>query len=294
MKHAFLVLLLLTPSATIAQEPPDPRGPIVNPGMEPRVTAEGVFAAGYRFAPSKDAGLWPAPWIWLDPPAGAGEAIAATFRKTVMLPATPTSVRARISADIVYRLWVNGQLVSRGPADPGNDYSPRTRWWHQWLYDVHNLTLRQSGPRSQARMVGARKKWWPMAPAFTQRHTLSRRRCAQRRSVDGSGERDGSLQCGAACSTEIPAATLSQACCRQRKLKGAEGTSQPGNTGKVLLHGRQNPRRTQMRSCWSSWASRSRRPWPMIVWSRQTGHCLGRRSKGITPGRCCLSPLAVR
>src|ERR1017187_3134467 len=39
MKHAFLVLLLLTPSATIAQEPPDPRGPIVNPGMEPRVTA---------------------------------------------------------------------------------------------------------------------------------------------------------------------------------------------------------------------------------------------------------------
>ena len=67
MKHAFLVLLLLTPSATIAQEPPDPRGPIVNPGMEPRVTAEGVFAAGYRFAPSKDAGLWQAPWIWLDP-----------------------------------------------------------------------------------------------------------------------------------------------------------------------------------------------------------------------------------
>jgi hypothetical protein len=61
MKHAFLVLLLLTPSATIAQEPPDSRGPIVNPGMEPRVTAEGVFAAGYRFAPSKDAGLWQAP-----------------------------------------------------------------------------------------------------------------------------------------------------------------------------------------------------------------------------------------
>src|SRR5450759_4015055 len=57
-----------------------------------------------------------------------------------------------------------------------------------------------------------------LAPAFTQRHTLSRRRCAQRRRVDGSGERDGSLQCGAACSTETPAAMLSQACCRQRKL----------------------------------------------------------------------------
>jgi hypothetical protein len=30
------------------------------------------------------------------------------------------------------------------------------------------------------------------------------------------------------------------------------------------------------------------------VWSRQTGHHRGRRPKGITPGRCCLSPLAMR
>ena len=86
-------------------------------------------------------------------------------------------------------------------------------------------------------MVGDRKNRAGMAKAFTQQHTLSRRRCAHRRSVDGSGERDGSLQCGAACSTEIPAATLSQACCRQRKVKGAEGTSQPAKIVKVLLHG---------------------------------------------------------
>jgi hypothetical protein len=37
----------------------------------------------------------------------------------------------------------------------------------------------------------------------------------------------------------------------------------------VFPHGRQIPRRTQMRSCWSSWAWRSRRPWPMIVSSWQ-------------------------
>jgi hypothetical protein len=55
--------------------------------------------------------------------------------------------------------------------------------------------------------------------------------------VDGSGERDGSLQWGAACSTESPAAMHSQACCRHRKLKGAEGTSQSGKTVKVFLHG---------------------------------------------------------
>jgi hypothetical protein len=57
----------------------------------------------------------------------------------------------------------------------------------------------------------------------------------------------------------------SQACCRQYKLKGAEGASQSGKMVKVLLQGRQNPRRTQMRSWRSSWAWRSRRPWPMIV-----------------------------
>jgi len=76
-----------------------------------------------------------------------------------------------------------------------------------------------------------------MAPAVSQDHTLSRRRRAHRRRVDGSGERDGSLQCGAACSTEAPAAMLSQACRRQRKLKGAEGNSQSGKIVKVFPHG---------------------------------------------------------
>jgi hypothetical protein len=60
---------------------------------------------------------------------------------------------------------------------------------------------------------------------------------AHRRKVDGSGERDGSLQCGAACSTGSPAAMLSQACCRQCKLKGAEGASQSGKIVKVFPHG---------------------------------------------------------
>src|ERR1019366_4537217 len=145
--------------------------------------------------------------------------------------------------------------------------------------------IRQTIPKSQATMVDARKKCSPtMTPAFTQQHTLSRRRCAHRRRVDGSGECDGSLQCGAACSTVAPAAMFSQACCRQRKVKGAEGASQSGKIVKVLWHGRHIPRRAQMRSWRSSWAWRSRCPWPMIVSSRQTGHRLGRRPKGITPG----------
>jgi hypothetical protein len=68
--------------------------------------------------------------------------------------------------------------------------------------------IRQAAPRSQARMVGARKKRAPIALALTQQHTLSRRRCAHRRRVDGSGERDGSLQCGAACFNGIAGANV--------------------------------------------------------------------------------------
>jgi len=112
--------------------------------------------------------------------------------------------------------------------------------------------IRQSALRSQTTMVGAPKKGAPMTRAFTQQHKLNMRRCAHRRRVEGSGERDGSLQCGAACSMESPAAICSQACCRHRKLKGAEGANQSGKTVKVLLHGRQSPRRTQILSCRSS------------------------------------------
>jgi hypothetical protein len=43
-------------------------------------------------------------------------------------------------------------------------------------------------------------------------------------------------------------ASRAQACCRQCKLNGADGTSQPGKIVKVFWHGRQIPRRTQMRS----------------------------------------------
>jgi hypothetical protein len=95
-------------------------------------------------------------------------------------------------------------------------------------------------------MVGARNKYAAIAPALSQQHTLSKRRCAHRRNVDGSGEIDESLQCGAACSTESPAAMLSQACCRHCKLNGAAGASQSGKIVKVFPQGLQIPRRTQM------------------------------------------------
>jgi hypothetical protein len=118
--------------------------------------------------------------------------------------------------------------------------------------------IRQKAMKSQATMVGDRKKC--TASHLSQHHRVNNRRWAHRRRVEGSGERDGSLQCGADRSTEAPAAMLSHACFRQCKLKGAEGASQSGRIVKVFPQGRQIPRRTHMRSCWSSSAWRSRCP----------------------------------
>lgn len=71
-------------------------------------------------------------------------------------------------------------------------------------------TIRQTVPRSQARMVGVHRKCWFLAPAFIQHHKLTSRRSAHRRTVDESGTRVGSLQCGAACSAVSPAAMFAR------------------------------------------------------------------------------------
>ncbi len=97
-------------------------------------------------------------------------------------------------------------------------------------------------------MVGDCKKDVFFLPALTHHHRLSNLRCAQRRTVDGSGKRAGSWQCGAACSSESPAAIRSHACFRQRSVYGANGASQAGKIVKVLPHDVHNPRRTQ--SAW--------------------------------------------
>jgi alpha-L-rhamnosidase len=123
----------------------DPRGPVVNAGMTVRTNADGVQTVGYRFRPAAPQAALKASWIWLDAAANAGQgaqttALAAWFRKEVDLSDAPQSVQARVSADRVYRLWINGKLVSRGPADPGNDIDPRFGWSHRWLYDCRDLT----------------------------------------------------------------------------------------------------------------------------------------------------------
>ncbi len=138
-------------------------------------------------------------------------------------------------------------------------------------------------------MVGTRRECCRL---LHQHHTLTNRRQHHRRTADGSGNREGSLQCGTACSAASPALIRPHACWRHRKVKCANGISHSGRMVKVFRHGWQIPRRTQTRWCLSSFACRSRRPWPRIVWRWQSGHIRGRSLSGITPVQGCLASLA--
>jgi hypothetical protein len=152
--------------------------------------------------------------------------------------------------------------------------------------------IRHNALRSQARMVGLGRRGCSLL--LYQHHTLSNRRQHHRRTVDGSGKREGSLQCGAACSATWPELIRSHACWRHRNVKGANGISHCGRMVKVFRHGWQMPRRTQTRWRRSSFASRSRRPWPMMVRLWHSGHIRGRSSSGITPVQACLASQVVR
>ncbi|MDX1932576.1 MAG: alpha-L-rhamnosidase C-terminal domain-containing protein [Capsulimonadales bacterium] len=112
--------------------PPDPRGPIVTPGMRVRIR-NGAEAPGYRFTPRHRSGPLRGRWI-----GTADDTPVALFRREFPLTAVPERVFAYLSADATYRLWLNGRLVSRGPADIGMDYHRVPTG--KWFYDVRELT----------------------------------------------------------------------------------------------------------------------------------------------------------
>jgi len=114
--------------------------------MSATVDEEGVQAPGYRFAiPDHEPESFAARWIYVNQDEWPGRHDLALFRKTVELPDQPQQVTARISADVCFRLYVNGIMVARGPDDIGSDipvivkdrYAISTR---QWLYVVRDLT----------------------------------------------------------------------------------------------------------------------------------------------------------
>ncbi len=119
----------------------DPRGPVAGWQGKTLVNAEGAQAIGFHYTPPARSAPWEPVWIWTQPDAHPGSVPTAHLRRTFTLPANARvlSAPARVSADRIYRLWVNGRLVARGPTDPGSDENLSQDWSHQWLYDELDL-----------------------------------------------------------------------------------------------------------------------------------------------------------
>ncbi|MEI8282806.1 MAG: hypothetical protein WCG75_10410, partial [Armatimonadota bacterium] len=75
-------------------------------------------------------------WIWC-PDAKLN--VPARFLRVLTLKDTPKSVRSWITAEVRYRMWINGKLAARGPADSGRDYDSGPSG--PWLEDVRDLSL---------------------------------------------------------------------------------------------------------------------------------------------------------
>lgn len=140
----FVASLSLSVNAAGGGTPSDPRGPIVNRNMRVAIVPdEGVQTKGYAFVNNvTKPDPWQAQWIWsppdTPPSAATTAASGAIFRKEVDLATAPIQVRAWISAEIVYRLYINGRLAARGPVDNGRDYNHTTSG--KWFYDYCDLS----------------------------------------------------------------------------------------------------------------------------------------------------------
>lgn len=136
-----VISLALLGARTVAA-PVDSLGPIQYPGLNVRADAEGVCVPGYVFLDREHClkpSPWQARWIWHPAMQTAGHSpISGAFRKDVTLTEEPRNVSAWMTADVKYRLWINGRLASRGPVDIGNDYAGGQT--HRWFYDFRNLT----------------------------------------------------------------------------------------------------------------------------------------------------------
>jgi hypothetical protein len=168
ISHAITCITVLVAATlpTAFAQTPDPRGPIAPWADKVVVDAEGVRAPNYRFTPPANDASWQPQWIW---PANAQHTAAAHFRKDFTLPAGAevTSALAKVTADKSYRLWVNGRLVSRGPADPGHDEWLFSHWSHQWLYNTVDLAPYL---RLGANVISAEVFTLGMVPAFSLDH----------------------------------------------------------------------------------------------------------------------------
>lgn len=124
--------------------------------MNVKITENGIETVEYKYnlKSSMKSSLWKAKWIWLDnkiyndyqnsyftlfcKKEGYKFAIAR-FRKEVILENNIKSIKAWVSADVKYRLFINSRLCGRGPAEVGGDYDNKDPM-NYWFYDSYDFT----------------------------------------------------------------------------------------------------------------------------------------------------------
>ena len=110
-------------------------GPINLSGKAPVVSSDGVQAAiGTNRRACADVAPRVGDWIW----AADGVVQPMRFRKSFDLVDVPKDATVFASADVRYRLWINGHLIARGPADTGRDYDSGAPG--PWFDDVRTVS----------------------------------------------------------------------------------------------------------------------------------------------------------
>ena len=103
---------------------PAPKGSVdVRPGSVQRIAV----------APERSLTSGLGKWIWSE-----GNHPSLRFLRPVALSSVPTRSLVRITSECSYRLYVNDQIVARGPADVGRDYDIGPTG--PWLYDVVDVS----------------------------------------------------------------------------------------------------------------------------------------------------------
>ena len=113
-------------------------GPIAYAGMRTIAKIGSAQTTGAKFVSDVlEFGPFDGVWQWI-PSYQPSHSIAALFRQRFSLAKLPAKALIRIVSDQRYRLYVNGRLASRGPADVGRDYDSGAPG--PWLYDVRDIT----------------------------------------------------------------------------------------------------------------------------------------------------------
>jgi len=124
-------------------------------GYEIIADSSGYYSKNLNFDLEKlfPKNSWTGEWIWLNQSKfndyqetkiewknnpGYQKQYKALFRKTFALTGVPDQAIISITADISFRLFINGIFVAQGPANIGNDYFDGVPPRH-WFFNTHNI-----------------------------------------------------------------------------------------------------------------------------------------------------------